>query len=45
MQLFAAAPLLGQDLFNYVDAAIIGEELLDHFIEQLLFTEHMQVKS
>lgn len=41
MQLFAAAALLGRDLFNCVGAGITGEELLDHFIEQLLSTDHL----
>lgn len=44
MQLFASAAVLGGDLFNSVDAGIMGKELLDHFIEQLLSTEHMPVK-
>lgn len=44
MQLFAAAALLRRDLFNCVDAGIIGKELLYHFIEQLLSTETMQLK-
>lgn len=45
MQLFAAAALLGRELFSCVDAGIIGEELLDLIIEQLLSTAHISVKS
>lgn len=44
MQFFPAATLLRRDLFSCVDAGINGKELLDHFIEQLLSTEHMQVR-
>lgn len=41
MQLFAIAALLGRDLFNCVGVGITGEELLDHFIEQLLSIDHL----
>ena len=44
MQFFAVVALLRRDSFSCVDAGINGEELLDHFIEQLLSAEHRQVQ-
>lgn len=41
---FAATALLRRDLISCVGAGINGKELLDHFIQQLLSAEHVQVQ-
>lgn len=44
MQFFAVTALLTRDLFSCVDVRLNAKELLDHCIEQLLSTEHLQVQ-